>query len=555
MTDKQLPIGAELPKADWTQSADLAALVAALGEGNMRWVGGAVRDTLLGVEVADVDAATTLAPDEVIRLCAAAQIRTVPTGIDHGTITAVLDNSTVEITTLRRDVSTDGRRATIAFAKDWREDAARRDFTINALYVDPVSLEIFDYFNGLEDLADRRIRFIGEPQARIREDHLRILRYYRFHARFGGEYDPLSDNACADLAPMLKGISRERIAMELLGLLALPDPADTIAHMYARAVLPVILPETGEAQIAALRQLVAQEQAQHPQVAPDPLRRLAALIPADEDIAHKLAIRLRLSKAQRKSLVCMAQRNDTDSAEPYALAYREGIECARNRLLLAGTDIGPLDQWQVPQFPLKGGEIVGKGVQAGPQVARILQEVEQRWIAAGFPDRAAVLALVDYALRGKGQRPIYRPNCPATGSLKSLDRTIRVEPEIEIIIDRTHQLILLIFKEVISARDFFVMDGNMLLGAQFLHQLLHRAGLDHRIRSTLNKDAAGRAWCQKAEIIHIGRRRNRDKAANFGPPHQQLHPDQRTKADPCDPCHLRFLVDRLDPIQRRCRIT
>ena len=167
---------AELPQAEWTRREDLARLVEALGGENLRWVGGAVRDTLLGNPVKDVDAATRLTPDEVIARLQDARIRVVPTGIDHGTVTAPLAEGPVEITTLRKDVSTDGRRATVAFSDDWREDAGRRDFTINALYVDPRTLELFDWFGGLDDLAARRVRFIGDPRERIREDHLRILR-------------------------------------------------------------------------------------------------------------------------------------------------------------------------------------------------------------------------------------------------------------------------------------------------------------------------------------------------------------------------------------------
>ena len=173
-----------LPQAQWVARSDLAGVIAALGEGNARFVGGAVRDTLLGIQVKDVDVATPLSPNEVIERLGAAQIRTVPTGIEHGTVTTVLPEGPVEITTLRRDVSTDGRRATVAFSKDWREDAARRDFTINALYADPSTLEISDFFGGLDDLAARRVRFIGDARQRIREDHLRILRYFRFQARF-----------------------------------------------------------------------------------------------------------------------------------------------------------------------------------------------------------------------------------------------------------------------------------------------------------------------------------------------------------------------------------
>ncbi len=190
-----------LPSAEWTRRPELAALIAALGSGNARYVGGAVRDTLLGLEVKDIDIATVLLPAVVMDRLAAKGIRAIPTGIEHGTVTAVLHGGPVEITTLRHDVSTDGRRATVAFATDWREDAARRDFTINALYGDAKTGEIFDYFGGLADLSARRVRFIGDARQRIREDHLRILRYFRFQARFGSEpADMEAESACAELA-------------------------------------------------------------------------------------------------------------------------------------------------------------------------------------------------------------------------------------------------------------------------------------------------------------------------------------------------------------------
>jgi len=380
-----------LPAAAWTQREDLAALVVALGSDQVRWVGGAVRDTLLGNPVKDIDAATPHEPEAVIRLLGKAGIRTVPTGIDHGTVTAILPGGPVEVTTLRRDVSTDGRRATVAFATEWREDAARRDFAINALYAHPDTLEIDDYFGGLEDLAVRRVGFIGNPWERIREDHLRILRYYRFQARFGGDLDHESEEACAELAPMLKGLSRERVAMELLNLLALPDPAPTVARMEQRGVLPVILPEAGAAGVAALEALVREEGRQA--AAPDPLRRLAALLPADTRLVDQVAARLRLSAAQRKRLVTAAAR-DGNLGEVRALAYRLGREEAVDRLLLAGADISTLASWDIPQLPLKGGEIVARGISAGPEVARILREVEDRWVAEGFPGRERVLVLL-----------------------------------------------------------------------------------------------------------------------------------------------------------------
>lgn len=384
-----------LPGVGWTQRDDLAALVEALGAENVRWVGGAVRDTLLGIPVSDVDAATVHRPETVMARLGEAAIRAIPTGIDHGTVTAVLPDGAVEITTLRRDVSTDGRRATVSYSDDWKEDARRRDFTINALYVDPRSLHLFDYFGGLEDLEKRRVRFIGDARERIREDHLRILRYYRFQARFGSELDVEAEEACAELAPMLKGLSRERVAMELLNLLALPDPSQTVARMEARGVLSVVLPETGPDGTLALERLIREERKQD--IAPAALRRLAALLPPNPDLAEQVAARLRLSTAQKKRLILAAERSG-DSSNPRALAYRLGREAAIDRLLLAQVDISPLIGWDLPEFPLKGGEIVDRGVVAGPEVARILKEIEQRWIFEGFPGRQRVHAMLDERL-------------------------------------------------------------------------------------------------------------------------------------------------------------
>jgi poly(A) polymerase len=383
--------GRTLPETDWPHREDLARLVAALGADAVRWVGGAVRDTLLGVPVKDIDAATTHRPAKLLALLEAAGIRAIPTGYDHGTITAVLPGGPVEVTTLRQDVSTDGRRAAVAFAHDWREDAARRDFTINALYVHPQTLAISDWFGGLGDLAAHRVRFIGDARQRIREDHLRILRYYRFQARFGGVLDAVAEDACADLAPMLKGLSRERVGWELLTLLGLPDPADTVQRMLERGVLPVVLPEAGMERIAALRALIAEEARQA--VAPDALRRLAALLPADPRAAESVAARLRLSAGQKKRLVAAAARTGPPG-DARALAYRLGRKEAIDRLLLAGAEVSPLTQWEIPRLPLKGGEIVERGVSAGPEVAQILRDVEDRWVAEGFPGRPRVETLL-----------------------------------------------------------------------------------------------------------------------------------------------------------------
>ena len=382
-----------LPSAPWTQREDLAELVAALGNGNARYVGGAVRDTLLGLEANDIDIATPLEPVEVIARLDAAGIRSVPTGLRHGTITAIREGGNVEITTLRRDVSTDGRHADVAFSHDWKEDAARRDFTINALYADPETLEVFDWFGGRDDLRDKRVRFIGDARQRIREDHLRILRYFRFQARFGSQPpDKQAEDACSELASTLKGLSRERIGWELQNLLALPDPAPTVARMAEMGVLGAILPE---AEPQALARLIAAETREG--IEPDAIRRLAALLPPDVATAEQVAARLRLSIAQKKRLMLAAKR-DGSGADPHALAYRIGHEATTDRLLLGGQDTAPLRGWEAPVFPLKGGAIVARGVAAGPEVARILRAVEADWIDEGFPDEDRVFQLLERLL-------------------------------------------------------------------------------------------------------------------------------------------------------------
>ncbi|MFM6829553.1 MAG: CCA tRNA nucleotidyltransferase, partial [Novosphingobium sp.] len=295
------------------------------------------------------------------------------------------------------DVSTDGRHATVAFSTEWHDDSARRDFTINALYADPRDLKIHDYHGGLGDLASRRVRFIGDARQRIREDYLRILRYFRFQNRFGSlPADEEAETAVSELAPGLKGLSRERVGWELMNLLGLPDPAPTMWRMAELGVLEQILPEADAAGLGALDALTAHERDSG--IKGDALRRLAALLPADTTMAEQVASRLRLSFAQRKRLSSVAARESSVAAEPRALAYRIGMEEARDRLLLNGADVAPLADWDVPRFPLKGGEVVGRGISAGPEVARVLRAVEERWITERFPDAARVSALLDEIL-------------------------------------------------------------------------------------------------------------------------------------------------------------
>ena len=380
--------GVSLPAAAWRDHAGLKRVVDALGPGNARIVGGAVRDTLLGIDTADVDLATIHEPEQVVDLLDAAKIKAVRTGIKHGTITAVANDEVYEVTTLRRDLDTDGRHATVAFTDDWREDAARRDFTINALYSDPASGELFDYFGGIDELKARRVRFIGDPLTRIAEDHLRILRFFRFLARFGDTPDPAALRACTDRANDLMALSRERIANELLRLLVAPRAPEVVALMLEHGIFAPVLPEIGDA--LRLATLARQEEATG--VAPDAIRRLAATLPRDPAAAAAVGARLKLSNLQRRRLESAALPVDT---EPRALAYRLGVVPAIDRLLLAGEGLEAIDGWTPPALPISGGQLVAKGLTAGPDVARALRRIENRWIAEGFPDATRVAVIAD----------------------------------------------------------------------------------------------------------------------------------------------------------------
>jgi poly(A) polymerase len=393
----------KLDTARWWAQAGMRELLTALGaeDGLTRLVGGTVRDELLGIPHADVDLATRLPPQSIVERLEKARIKAVPTGIEHGTITAVSRGQVAEITTLRRDVSTDGRRATVAFTEDWAADAARRDFTINALSVDPLSGEVFDYFGGLADLDRRHIRFIGDPLQRIAEDHLRILRFFRFHARFGsGEPDREALDACAARANDLMALSRERIADELLKLLGLPDPAVTVGVMLQRAILRPVVPEITAERFCDLEAVIASERRSG--ITPDALRRLTALLPRDPELAETIATRLKLSNKARKRLACSAT-TDLD-VSPQALAYRIGIDCAVDRLLLAGKtdEASAVAAWKAPRLPIKGGALIARGLPEGPVVARTLRRIEDEWIRAGFPSGEPFEKIVSKALQAAG---------------------------------------------------------------------------------------------------------------------------------------------------------
>jgi poly(A) polymerase len=388
-----------LPDAEWRHRPGLDGLLIALDadKGLSRYVGGAVRDGLLGLPVSDLDIATTLEPPAVIDRLKSAGIKAVPTGIDHGTITAVIAGWPVEITTLRRDVSTDGRRATVAYTAEWREDAARRDFTINALYADPITHEVADYFGGVADLKAGRVRFIGSAAERIAEDHLRILRYFRFLARFGRDLpDEEAYGACRAAANSLMALSRERIADELLKLLALPSPLASMRLMIDGGILVPVLPEIDADGLARLEILIAREKLAGVPLAA--LRRLAALLPKNPRTADLVGARLKLSNKARKRLV-VALDSDNSELSPKALAFHIGVEGAIDRILLDPDapieSIEPLEGWTPPQLPIGGGALIARGLTPGPDVAKALGEVQRLWVEEGFPDDERVGEIAD----------------------------------------------------------------------------------------------------------------------------------------------------------------
>ncbi len=395
------------PDTPWLKNAGLKQLVVALHDhaDGPRVVGGAVRDAMLGLPVADIDLATILHPDQVIAQLKIAEIKAIPTGLDHGTITAVIDKQNFEITTLRRDVATDGRRATIAFATDWKDDAARRDFTINALYADPHSGEIFDYFGGLEDLSTRNIRFIGDAKQRIAEDHLRILRYFRFLGRFGNT-DPNQEAlaACRDGAHSMMALSRERIAQELSRLLTLPDPRYAVRLMIENGIFAPFLPELDGAAFEQFDQLVTRQISYNIDV--NLPTRLLALLPYNAAICDKVAMRLKLSNRLRNDMANRLRDANPDAANIRAFAYNVGIDAARDCASLRCGDadladtLAKITDWDVPIFPIRGADLIVKGLSAGPIIAQTLQTIERQWVAEDFPIGEALAALADQLIAG-----------------------------------------------------------------------------------------------------------------------------------------------------------
>lgn len=379
--------------------------------GQARFVGGCVRDALLGRPVLDIDIATPLTPDEVIERLDAAGIKHVPTGIKHGTITAVVDGAPFEITTLRRDVETDGRHAKVTFTRSWREDAERRDFTMNALYATREG-EIFDPFGGIADVRQGVARFIGEPQDRIKEDVLRILRFFRFYARYGaGEPDSAGLAACRDMAGGLKKLSAERIRNEILKILGSEDPAHVWRVMLDNGILAPILPELTDIDtLSAISGAeVSCEHVDEGYVTGDPIRRLVSVMTTrTPDAVDSLADRLRLSNDQRARMQAMLALHDEidfsmnhDTA--HRMIYRYGKPAFMDALLLAGAEqgIGGGDdllkrlftlsrRFTPPDFPLRGQDALVLGMEPGPELGAVLKAVEDWWVEKNFkPDRAA----------------------------------------------------------------------------------------------------------------------------------------------------------------------
>ena len=374
------------PAADWMRDPDIALIVGVLGE--CRFIGGAVRDALAGHTVHDIDIATPEEPPEVVRRLESVGLKTRTYGMDHGVVLAVGRRRHTEVASLRRDVETDGRRAVVAWTRDWREDAARRDFTVNAMSASPGG-RLFDYFGGRADLAAGLVRFVGDPERRIREDVLRVLRFFRFTARFGTlPGHPASLEAAVRLAPLMETLSGERLRAEVLGLLAAPDPAPAAVLMAARGVFQPVLPAAERTDRLA-RTVAAEARLA---VAPDPVRRLAALL------ARPDPGRRRLSAAESDRIEALAARKALDRES----LYREGRARFLDRLLLKGGDEAGealLAEPPPPPFPLAGRDLRARGVPPGPALGRLLRDLEDWWIARAFhPDRAECLAELDRRL-------------------------------------------------------------------------------------------------------------------------------------------------------------
>ncbi len=384
----------------WMTAPGTRAVMRALnGDGGdcARFVGGCVRNALLGEPVDDVDIATQLEPEHATRCLQDAGIKVVPTGIDHGTLTAVVDGEPYEVTSLRKDVETFGRRAAVAFTTDWTEDALRRDFRVNAIYARSDG-SLFDAFGGLEDIAARRIVFIGEARDRIAEDHLRILRFYRFTAWYGHQLDGVGHAACVEMAETLKALSAERIWKELKKLLAAPDPGDIVKAMHEGHVLSQVL--TRDIDFNLFLAIINVDRGKSRQ--PDPLLRLAALLGGDETAMMTLCEKMKVSNAEAHRLAAMSMPDAVSGPDAYApglgtearevALYHFGVQAFSDRLRLAEArglgdadeDLAAAAHWSQPRFPVTGKDLIEAGFERGPLLGAKLKTLEAAWIESGF---------------------------------------------------------------------------------------------------------------------------------------------------------------------------
>jgi poly(A) polymerase len=424
MLASQEPTG-KLGPEPWLTAPETVRVVTALQRdgADVRFVGGCVRDALAHKHVSDIDIGTPDLPDRVTALLAADGIKTVPTGIDHGTVTAVIDKRTFEITTLRRDVETDGRRAVVAYTDDWIVDSSRRDFTINALSATPNG-DVYDYHNGIPDLAHGKVQFIGRADARIEEDHLRILRYFRFYGHYGRPpADVAAFNACRKHADKLHEISAERIRHEMLRILMSPDPADVFLLMKNAHVLDVVLPEAGNIGRLRATAWLSTRALVLDGLHADPIRRLGASLRADTD-ASAIGSRLRLSNRESDRLVKMTEivhalREPLSENATQRLVHVHGGEAVADATILAWAERLaevaklPSDEtaarrtmleialaWKSPTFPIDGKDAQALGLERGPQIGKVLRQVENWWAAGDFnADRDACLAQLQKAIQ------------------------------------------------------------------------------------------------------------------------------------------------------------
>jgi tRNA nucleotidyltransferase/poly(A) polymerase len=405
-------------KEDWLKGIELQALfdILCADGGDARVAGGAVRNALMGMPASDVDLCTTLIPQDVVKRLEAAGHKAVPTGIDHGTVTAVVDGAAFEVTTLRKDIETDGRHAVVEFGTDWVADANRRDLTINGLYCDRDG-KVYDYVDGYKDILSKDVRFIGDAATRIKEDSLRILRFFRFFAWYGGgRPDAAGLKACAAGRELLAGLSVERVWMELKKMLAAPDPSRAILWMRTTGILGGVLPETHKWGTDAMPGLFRLEQEQN--WPPDALFRLMGMVRPDVETMKGLSKRLAFSNKETERMVAWADnpapKADIPMSDFEKLLYKSGSQGLMDSMKLEAVHLQGRDDaanadvmlklidfaqnWQRPTFPLQGQDLIAAGMKPGPEMGQRLKALEEAWLDSGFVlSREELLAMVEQA--------------------------------------------------------------------------------------------------------------------------------------------------------------